>query len=319
MNDSKILTEDRFSLIKKGPLGTCWYGKYHYIEPWIGCEHNCVYCYARQRGEVVEKMKEMGVQFEKPRLLFERGKLLNEIADGIEKHQVKIVKLSRYTDFFSPEFVKNGLSAEILETLGKSSAERLIITTKGVPDANCIKMMEKYKDKISYNAAIKPDTKLVLEPGTRKAETRIEAAAKIAALNIKTTVHMDPLTIGVDELSDMEPFFIKLKKNGLTRLMFSFLLLNQNFIDYMNLKLGKEATLEILKNFDVENDKKFLPKLDERFISTNETIKKDYAGKIGDMLQKHGFDFVICSLKSTRGGPEFKVPNCPSCDGTFYA
>jgi len=314
------LNTDSFNLFEKGSLGTCWYGKYHYIEPWAGCAHDCAYCYARHRSVVASKLSENGNAFENPALLFPIDLLLEKIRDGIRENNVKILKLSRYTDFFTPSFVKDGTSAAVLETLCETPVERIIITTKGAPDDKIFDIMRKYRHKISYNAALKPESGYKLEKGAPGTVTRIDAAAKAHALGIKTTIHMDPLIPCMDILENMPPFFAELKKRGLTRLMFSFLLLNEPIIASVQKTLDKAAMEKLLGDFNLSASRKFLPKQDETVLySINDVLRKRYSEKLGEMLSMEGFDFVICSLKSNRGEADTRPSNCPACDGTFYA
>jgi len=314
------LNTDSFNLIEKGSLGTCWYGKYHYIEPWAGCAHDCAYCYARHRSVVAGKLSETGNAFENPALLFPLDALIKKIREGVRENNVKILKLSRYTDFFTPSFVKDGTSAAVLEALCETPVERIIITTKGAPDDNIFAVMKKYREKISYNAAVKPESAYKLEKGAPETITRIEAAERANRLGVKTTIHMDPLIPAFDGLESMPRFFAELKKRGLTRLMFSFLLLNEPIIASIQNALDKSAMEKLLEDFNLSAARKFLPKQDETVLySINDGLKKAYSEKIGEMLCHEGFDFVICSLKSNRGEADTRPSNCPACDGTFYA
>ena len=53
-----MMAEESLELFSPGCLGTCWYGKYHYVEPWAGCSHGCQYCYARLRTPVIDKLRD---------------------------------------------------------------------------------------------------------------------------------------------------------------------------------------------------------------------------------------------------------------------
>jgi len=134
---------DKIELFKKGCLGTCWYGKYHYLEPWIGCEHNCLYCYAKYRIIIKKELIKRKISFNNPETLFDRKKLIEKIKKTAFSGKIKILKLSRFTDIFTPKYVSNGLSFEILEILALSPIERIIITTKGIPSNEIINIMKK--------------------------------------------------------------------------------------------------------------------------------------------------------------------------------
>ena len=315
MSDASI-----FNLFEKGSIGTCWYGKYHYMEPWAGCGHDCAYCYARHRSAVTGRLAETGNSFERPLLLFDRDELLKKISEGAAANGVKILKLCRYTDFFTPPFVDDGTSATVLETLCATNVERIIITTKGAPGDDIIAIMAKYREKISYNAAVKPQGGSGFENGAPGTAARLEAAEKISRLGIKTTIHMDPLIPSADRLESMPDFLSDLKRRGLLRLMFSFLLLNDPIISSIQKVMTAPAMAAMLEDFNLGASRKFLPKQDETVLySLGDDIRKRYSEKLGGMLAEKGFDFVICSLKSNRGEAETRPSNCPACDGTFYA
>lgn len=309
-----------FNLFEKGSLGTCWYGKYHYMEPWAGCGHDCAYCYARHRSAVTVRLAEAGNPFERPSLLFDMDELLKKIREGVAANGVKILKLCRYTDFFTPPFAVDGASAAILETLCATNVERVIITTKGAPGDDIIDIMARRREKISYNAAVKPPGGYFLESGAPETAARLEAAEKISRLGIKTTIHMDPLIPAADRLESMPDFLSDLKRRGLSRLMFSFLLLNDPIISSVRKVLPEPSMAALLDDFNLGASRKFLPKQDETVLySLRDDLRKRYSEKLGGMLTEKGFDFVICSLKSNRGEAETRPSNCPACDGTFYA
>lgn len=313
--------EQELDLFADGCLGTCWYGKYHYLEPWVGCEHNCSYCYARFRSDVTNRLKEANTTFDHPVPLKDANELPGYLYDRIQNSNVNIIKLSRYTDFFTPSFVKNGFVHEVLEALCKSKAERLIITTKGVPDADLAALMGRYSKKISYNAAIKPENPIVLEPGVSSVAQRVETAARIAGLGIQTTIHMDPMVAGIDDSPEaLTGFFSNLQKLGLNRVMFSYLLLSEELISHMEKTLAPEDLNRILNQYDIQRIDRILPKQDETtYSSIHPEIRKASIDRISSLLKGMDFDFVLCGLKSGRGGVKVDHKACPICDGSFYA
>jgi len=290
------------------------------MEPWAGCAHDCAYCYARHRSVVTSRLAAAGNPFERPSLLFEMDELLKKVREGVTANGVKILKLCRYTDFFTPPFADDGTSAAVLETLCATNVERIIITTKGAPGDELISIMAKHREKISYNAAVKPQGSHGLESGAPGTAARLDAAEKISRLGIKTTIHMDPLIPSIDRLESMPDFFSDLKKRGLLRLMFSFLLLNDPIISSIQKVLPASAMEAMLEDFNLGASRRFLPKQDETVLySLRDDLRKKFSEKSGGMLAEKGFDFVICSLKSNRGEAETRPSNCPACDGTFYA
>ncbi|KKU12116.1 MAG: hypothetical protein UX17_C0056G0002 [Parcubacteria group bacterium GW2011_GWC2_45_7] len=147
---------ETLELFVPGCIGTCWYGKYHYMEPWAGCAHDCPYCYARFRSPVKNSVKNLGASFNGPRPLFPEAELLDRIEKEANSGKINILKLCRFTDMFTPEFVENGLAFKVLSVLVKSKVKRIIITTKGLPDAKLLGLIAANPEKFSYNAAVRP-------------------------------------------------------------------------------------------------------------------------------------------------------------------
>lgn len=305
------------NLFSPGCLGTCWHGKYHYLEPWCGCAHDCVYCYAKTRGSVLHKLAELNTRFEKPVPLLPEAQLLEAIKNETAGGGIKIVKLSRFTDIFTPPFATNGLAHKILETLVNSPVERIIITTKGVPSEETIRLMIENRAKFSYNLVAKPDCGLTFEPGVLPAAERLAAAQKVCAGGVKTTVHMDPLIPGFEDTPQaLAAHFDLLKKYGLNRVMFSYLLLNQTILNDMTKAFGAAFTAKLNAQFDPA-EIQILPKqADTFYASMKPELKAASVKLISAMLTERGFDFVLCSLKSGR-----HAADCGSklCDGSFYA
>lgn len=307
-------------LISDGCLGTCWYGKYHYIEPWVGCEFNCAYCYARFRSPVTEKIETLSTCFTKPVPLMNEELLLKTLAEQVVERNVEIAKLSRYTDVFSPEMVKSGFSYEVFKTLAESPIKRIILTTKGVPDKRIKDLFIKYKHKISYNLAAKPVTAFPFEGGIPPLKERLEAASEMSRNGILTTVHMDPVVAGVEDKEELLVGFLKLlKKFNLNRVMFSYLLINNQILSVMKDRFGEGVAMQLLTLFE-EKPRQVLPSEEETtYMSYKPEIKKASIDRMSRLLKEMEFEFVLCSLKSGKGKLKINTVECPLCDGEFYA
>ncbi len=312
---------EKLELFAKGCLGTCWYGKYHYLEPWAGCGHDCPYCYARFRSPVTDKLKELNTVFTSPKPLYPEQELLERIAATANSGEVNILKLCRYTDIFTPEFVKNGLSFKILEILTASKVGRVIITTKGLPDKKIIGLISANPKKFSYNAAARPPNRVVMERGLEPLGARLEAAAVISAAGVRTTIHMDPFVAGFDDDAEaLGKFLARLKALGLNRVMFSYLLLCEDMVNSLAKVMEPGLLEEIKAKYDIRAGRQYLPNQEETaYWSIRPDVKKDSVEKTAAMLDEMGFEFVLCSLKNTPGLDTTKFKGTRLCDGKFYA
>lgn len=308
-------------LVAKGCIGTCWYGKYHYVEPWVGCGHGCLYCYARFRDAVRARLIESGTAFEKPAPLHPAEELPRRLLEAVTALQVSVVKLCRFTDIFSPAFVSNGLSFDVLQALLRSPAQRIIVTTKGVPDARISGLICANKERFSYNAAVRPDQSLGLEPGLRPVGERLAAAERMSRAGVKTTIHLDPVIAGVDDDPEvLGPFLKKLKRKGLGRAMFSYLHLRDDIVGHLKGRMSAEAFGRLIASFDMGHRAPVLPgQADTTTFATRPDLKRRSVDAFAKLLRQHGMDFVLCSLKSSSVKERKENKECPVCDGTFYA
>jgi len=320
-------TEERLQLFSPGSLGTCWYGRYHYLEPWAGCGHACPYCYARTRTAVDNTLAELDTTFPEPELLMPRPQLLEQIEREANSGDIQVVKLCRYTDILTPRAVEDGLSHAILRVLAESKVRRIILTTKGVPDEDCHRLMVEHREKFSYNAAARPSAVVEGSPlagfdaGLRPLEERLEAAAALSREGVQTTIHLDPFVAGFDDQDEaLLPFLALLKNHGLNRVMFSYLLFSGRIVDTMGEAVPADALEEIMASYDFSGARKVLPGQEDTVShSLQDSALRESVEKVATALEEQGFDFVLCSLKSVRGLDARKYQRSMICNGSFYA
>lgn len=314
---------EKIELFTPGCLGTCWHGKYHYFEPWAGCGHNCPYCYARFRAPVKSALSRLDTPFKKPRPLYPEKELLRRTAEAAASGQISTLKLCRYTDIFTPGFVKSGLSLRLLDALTGPSSKisRVIITTKGLPDKPIIDLLRSRPAKFSYNAAARPATPVSFGRDLLPIEERLAAAAAIQAGGVLTTIHMDPFIPGFDdEHAALRPFLEKLQGAGLTRIMFSYLLLSGEMAAPLKKELPASVFAALREKYDFSSGKQYLRKqADTVYWAIKPEIKRESVQNTAALLSEMGFDFVLCSLKNTPGLDTSKFKKNRLCDGKFYA
>lgn len=312
------------SFFVPGCLGTCWYGKYHYLEPFTGCEHDCVYCYGKGRSDVLEVLKEIGNSFNNPQIGIGAEDALKAIEAEINADpNIHTIKLSRYTDIFTNKFVQDGYSFKLLKLLAEHpQIKRIIITTKGIPNDNIISLIEKYANKFSYNAAVKPQAEICLETNVPTAEERLKWAQRANKAGALTTIHMDPLIVGLEDTAEvMEPFIARLKEMGLNRVMFSYLLYDYTIAKNIIDKFGEDFFLKLKSNY-LDNNRQILPKQTETtYYALKYDVKLESVKTITSILKKYNMEFVLCGLKSSDKEDILGIKGCGCniCDGKFYA
>lgn len=253
--------------------------------------------------------------------------LLEQIEKTANSGEISVLKLSRYTDIFTPLFVQNGLAYKVLEILAKSKIKRIIITTKGIPCEKTLELLAKYKEKFSYNAAARPSAALApaplhcLDKNLLPLNKRLDAAAKLALAGLKVSIHMDPMVANIDDTKPaLDKFFNLLKDKKLNRVMFSYLLFSEGMLSAMKEAMPEELLSKIMADYDFSGSRSVLPNQEDTSSQAlkNEIIKGSVI-KVADELERRGFDFVLCSLKSVKGFDRTRYKKNMICDGTFYA
>ncbi len=316
--------ENKRTFFVPGCLGTCWYGKYHYLEPFTGCEHNCTYCYGKGRSDVLNILKELKNDFDKPEIGCPQQEALRQIKAEIDADaNIHTIKLSRYTDIFSKKFVDNGYSHAVLKLLAEHpQIKRIIITTKGVPNEEIMSLIRKYPQKFSYNAAVKPEGEICMENNVPPREERLKWALKAKEAGALTTIHMDPLIPGVEDKPEIvEPFIAHLKEIGLDRVMFSYLLYDYTIAKNITEQFGEQFFLNLKEKY-LDDNRQILPKQSETtYYALKHEIKLESVKNMTAILKKYDMQFVICGLKSSEKDDilSIKACGCNVCDGKFYA
>lgn len=309
-------------LVSEGIL-SCWHGHYHYVEPWTGCEHNCLYCYAKFRQPVLEVLGRQKSPFQNPVLSHSETKLTFQLAQELEAKQVVTAKLCRYTDLLSPRFVASGLAYQVIETIGQSNVRRVIITTKGVPNPKIIQLLGAYQPKISYNIGVRPEHPLtaILEPGVPPLAERIKSAQALAQLGVEVTVHIDPIFIGWDDQPKwLDPLLDRLAQAKLRKVVFSYLLLNEQIISALQRSVGMKTTERLLKFYQRNGQTQIANKDGETCYWQIQTeYHRQSILNLSEKLKGKGFDFALCSLKAKNGVLPQVRDKTPICYGSFYA
>lgn len=174
------------------------------INPFMGCEFSCLYCYVRSNQVVSRKTKPWGefveVRVNAPELL------KKEIASK----KPKTVLLGSTTECFQPLEKKYRITQQILEILNENKVYYVILTRSPfileylpLLKEGCCKniyfTLNNFSDEFKQN----------LEPRTPDFKLRFEAVSVLLDEGIPVIPYFSPL---LPEVSQMDSIFLKLKK-----------------------------------------------------------------------------------------------------------
>ena len=176
------------------------------INPYVGCSHACVYCYARFMKRFTGHNEPWGsfvdVKINTPEILKKQLKHL--------KQRTYHVLLSSVTDSYQPIEKKCKLTRKILQIFLDYLQFEIEIITKSdlvLRDLDILKKLRKVRVVFSLGVS---DDKIAgfIEPGASLPSKRIKALGKIHEAGIKTSAFISPILPG---LTDFNKTFSQLK------------------------------------------------------------------------------------------------------------
>lgn len=174
------------------------------INPYIGCMHGCIYCYARFMKTYTGHEESWGhfvdVKINAPDL----------IPQNTDKYKNKSILISSVTDPYHPVEIRYRLTRKILEKLIPLQPNLNILTKSDLVlrDIDLIKQFKNRLVAISLSFLDKRLTKQ-LEPLAVLAEKRIKVLEKFYKMRIKNALFISPI---FPEVTDWQKIITKTKK-----------------------------------------------------------------------------------------------------------
>lgn len=173
----------------------------HSINPYRGCEHGCVYCYARPTHEFLGYSA--GLDFETRILVKENAPELLRAELQSTRWQPEPIAVSGVTDAYQPVERRLALTRRCLEVLAEFRNPVLVITKNHLVtrDADLLQELAEHGAAAVFLSITTLDEPLqrVLEPRTSTPARRLDALAALAAAGIPTGVMMAPVIPGLTD------------------------------------------------------------------------------------------------------------------------
>jgi DNA repair photolyase len=184
------------------------------INPYRGCEHGCIYCYARPTHEYLGFSA--GLDFETRIMVKEEAPALLREALMSPKWEPRTIAMSGVTDCYQPIERKLKLTRRCLEVLAEFRNPVGIITKNFLVtrDIDLLKELAAYRAVVVHVSITTLDAELtrVMEPRTSVPSRRLAAVETLAAAGIPVGVLMAPVIPG---LTDHEiPAVVMAAKNA---------------------------------------------------------------------------------------------------------
>ena len=171
------------------------------LNPYRGCEHGCIYCYARPTHEYLGFSS--GLDFEtKIMVKLDAPELLRQELSS-PKWNPQVIVMSGVTDCYQPVERKLRLTRRCLETLLEFRNPVAIITKNVLVtrDVDVLSELAKFHcTSVCLSiTTLDNDLRLVMEPRTSPPQARLNAIRKLADANIPVSVNVAPIIPGLTD------------------------------------------------------------------------------------------------------------------------
>ncbi len=234
-NDSVLLKEygkDKWSRLKINEV-TCKNalvksgieGVNYALNPYIGCQHGCVYYYAEFMKKYTNHPEPWG-EFVDAKI-----NVADRLRQQVKKTKPGSIMVGTVTDAYQPIEKRYGLTRQCLEILTDTDFP-VFIQTKSDLILRDIDVLKKIKDKEIGSTITCPDSRVekIFEPGASSLEKRLEILVKLKESGIPTFVFFGPiLPYFSDDQKSLALIFDRLQKIGIKKI----------YLDKMNYLKGK--------------------------------------------------------------------------------
>lgn len=202
-------------------------GMFYSMNPYAGCEHGCVYCYARNAHEYLGYSA--GLDFEQKIIVKKNAPQLLRKFLMRPDWECKPISISGNTDCYQPAEQKFRLTRKLLEVCLEFNQPVGMITKNAgmLRDKDIIAQLAS-KNLISVLVSITSmdeSLRQKLEPRTTTAKQRMRLISEMSALGVRTGVMLGPMIPGLND-HDMQKILKQASDNGAKFSAYTFIRLN---------------------------------------------------------------------------------------------
>jgi DNA repair photolyase len=186
------------------------------VNPYTGCQHGCVYCYANFMRRFSGHLQDPWGSFVDVKV-----NLLNVLAKELSRRPGGSIWLSSVCDPYQPLEKKYELSRGVIDLVSRDRRFTLSVLTKSSLVLRDLDLLERMKDRVDVGFTIttfSQNAQSIFEPYASRVADRIEALKRLAEGGIDTWVFIAPILPYVTE-EGLEDGLQRLAEAGVKRLM----------------------------------------------------------------------------------------------------
>ena len=209
------------------------------INPYQGCEHGCIYCYARPSHSYLDLSP--GLDFE-TQIFYKKNAAARLLAEWEKpSYVVEPITIGANTDPYQPAESRLRVTRELIELFSKHSHPLSIITKSGLI-ARDVELLSELASRRLCSVAISLPTmdrslKRIMEPRVPSAESRLAAIETLSKHGIPTTVLVAPIIPAIND-AEIERILGCSKNAGASAAAYIFLRLPHEvkslFVEWLN-------------------------------------------------------------------------------------
>ncbi len=165
------------------------------LNPYIGCAHGCLYCYAKSYARIAEVSERWGY------LVYVKENLLEVLRQDMRKLKPGTVGVSTITDPYQPIEATEELTRRAIRALLRGGF-KVSIQTKSPLVLRDLNLLLEYPKSVDVGfTIITMDEAIasILEPGAPPPKARAEALMRISRTGIRTWLFYGPVIPGVND------------------------------------------------------------------------------------------------------------------------
>lgn len=238
------------NILSRSKIGSGGYA----INPYVGCSHGCIYCYAEFMRGVTGHEEAWGEFLDAKD--FDTASLVKFAAS----HGNERVFMSSVTDCYNPYEARFGLTRKVLETLAGSDVNLQILTKSNLVtrDIDLLQTLPNVRAGVSLSV-IDESLRRMLEPRASSVAARIAAIKKLRTAGVKTYIFVAPI------FPQITPVFDIMSRYGdaADEIWFDRLNLYPNFRDKILAFIGRNfpALLPLYKQIYLFGDDGYFERL----------------------------------------------------------
>ncbi len=222
---TQYIEQDSKSIVNK--VDSPDVGMMYSMNPYAGCEHGCIYCYARNVHEYWGYSA--GLDFERKIIVKKNAPQLLRKFLMQPKWDATPIMLSGNTDCYQPAEQKYRLTRRLLEVCNEFNQPVGILTKNSwiIKDKDVLQEMAK-KRIVSAMVSItsfNEDLRRVMEPRTTTAVQKLKVINELSKAGVRMGVMMGPMIPGLNE-HEMQRIMKEARDNGASFTAYTFIRLN---------------------------------------------------------------------------------------------